>query len=123
MNAAFLRHYVEMLVSMLAGMMVFGATSRSTLSLFGAASILDSASVWAMLMATYMTAGMSLWMWYRGHRWLRIAMCSPFVLLLVPLRAGLISAHGLNLGGHLLMLLTMLSAMLLRREEYSHDHS
>lgn len=47
----------------------------------------------------------------------------PFVLLLVPPWAGLISEHMLNLLGHVLMVLFMLGAMLLRRDEYSHDHS
>ena len=128
MSTAFVRHFVEMLAAMAVGMMVFGMTGRATFSLFDAASLLGNSTVWVMAMATYMTIAMAVWMRYRGHGWGRItemgvAMYVPFVLLLVPLGAGLISEHMLNLLGHVLMVLFMLGAMLLRRDEYSHDHS
>jgi hypothetical protein len=70
---------------------------------------------------------MSAWMRYRGHGWASIAemgaaMYLPFLVLFVPLWAGLLSSGGLMLWGHLLMLPAILAAMFLRRDEYLHGH-
>jgi hypothetical protein len=78
-------------------------------------------------MASYMTTGMGLWMRHRGHDWPRVgemgaAMFAPFVLLLAPFWADLISGSTLLGGGHLLMPPAMLGVMVFRRQEYSQDH-
>lgn len=78
-------------------------------------------------MAADMTIGMAVWMALRGHSRrmiveMSVAMVAPFLLLLIPLVAGLITAGTLMLAGHVLMLFTMLAAMLLRREDYMHHH-
>jgi flagellar biosynthetic protein FliP len=78
-------------------------------------------------MAANMTIGMAGWMVFRGHgRRMTVemsaAMVAPFLLLLVPLAAGAITADTLMMGGHSLMFLTMLGAMLLRRDDYTHHH-
>jgi flagellar biosynthetic protein FliP len=48
------------------------------------------------------------------------AMYLPFVVLLVPFWAGLITGGTLLTAGHLLMLPAMALAMLFRRSEYLH---
>ncbi len=50
------------------------------------------------------------------------AMYAPFLVLLAPYSAGLIGQGPVMGGGHLLMLVSMLAAMLPRYAEYSHDH-
>jgi hypothetical protein len=61
----------------------------------------------------------------RGHRWRPIAemgaaMYLPFLVLFVPLALELIDEGVLMLWGHVLMLLAMAVAMLLRPHEYAH---
>ena len=50
------------------------------------------------------------------------AMVAPFLLLLVPYAAGVVTADTVMMAGHMLMFLTMLAAMLLRREDYLNHH-
>jgi hypothetical protein len=123
----FVRHFVEMLVAMIVGMAVLGPVWVGLLTLLGCASVLEHAEVHALVMATDMTIGMSLWMRYRGHGWASIremaaAMYLPFVVLFGPLWAGLISAETMLAAGHMLMLPAMLIAMLYRRDEYKQHH-
>ncbi len=126
-NGLFIRHLIEMIVAMVIGMVAFGALVSGVLALLGHSNLLHYVELRALLMATYMTVGMSVWMRHRGHGWPPVremagAMFAPFVLLLVPFWAGLISGGGLLAGGHVLMVPFMLGVMLLRREEYSQDH-
>ncbi len=126
-NGRFIRHFLEMIAAMIVGMVVLGGLVSGIFALLGHSNLVHYAALRAILMATNMTVGMSLWMRYRGHNWPRIqemagAMFAPFILLLVPFWAGLISGGALLAGGHLLMLPSMLGVMLLRRDEYSQDH-
>ena len=126
-NGHFIRHFLEMIAAMIVGMIVLGGVVSGVLALLGHSNLLHYAALRALLMATYMTVGMSLWMRHRGHGWPRIsemagAMVGPFVSLLVPFWVGFISSGGLLAGGHISMLPFMLSVMLLRRDEYSQDH-
>lgn len=112
----FVRHYLEMLAAMIAGMLVLGSLSM----LLGDAVGVE---VHALLMATYMTAGMAAWLTYRRHAWpaiaeMGLAMFAAFVVLFPPYWAGLLPADVLLVIGHLLMLPAMALAMLHRREEY-----
>jgi hypothetical protein len=123
----FIRHFAEMVIAMGIGMLVFGAAVSA---LFGELDILQHPDVSALVMATNMTLGMSLWMAYRKHSWPSIlemgaAMYLPFIVLLVPYWAGQLSGGVIMMGGHALMLPAMLAAMLLRRREYTglHAHS
>ncbi|MDQ3761442.1 MAG: hypothetical protein M3460_06990 [Actinomycetota bacterium] len=119
-NRAFVIHYLQMLVAMLAGMTVLGPLSM----------LVDDGvrvEVHALLMATWMTAGMAAWMAWRQHAWPRIAvmglaMYLAFVVLFPLLWLGLLSGEGLLLAGHVLMLPAMAVAMLHRREEYLGTH-
>lgn len=118
----FTRHYLEMVVAMLVGMIALGPLWRLLapgLSTDGAAHVL--------VMAANMTIGMAAWMLIRRHRWppiveMSVAMVAPFLVLLVPYWAGAISVGTVSAAGHVLMLVTMLLAMLRRRDEYTRPH-
>jgi hypothetical protein len=122
----FVRHYLEMVIAMLVGMVVLGPLW----SLIGDAldwSALHRPEPAALVMATNMTIAMCAWMRFRGHRWpatleMAAAMYLPFLVLFPPLWLGALSEHGLMIGGHLLMLPAMAGAMLRRHAEYTGHH-
>ena len=106
-----------MLLAMGAGMLVLGP-----LSMLAGDSGLE---VRALLMATWMSAGMAAWMgWKRHHGPAIVEMCLAMYLsfaALFPLYwLALLSADGVLLAGHVLMFPAMAVAMLRRREEYVH---
>ena len=75
-------------------------------------------------MAANMTVATAAWMRLRRHGWaavaeMAVAMCAPFLVLFPPLWLGVLSASGLMVLGHVLMLFTIAAAMLRRRREYS----
>ena len=116
----FVRHFLEMVVAMAVGMGVLGLAETPLTDHFG---VFQRTDLSVLVMATNMTIGMSLWMRYRRHGWasiaeMGVAMYLPFVVLLVPYWAGLLSGGMLMMGGHALMLVAMAAAMLRRREEY-----
>ena len=120
-------HYLEMVVAMVAGMAILGPLETLVLDAAGWSPALDGAGVGALVMATNMTVAMAGWMRFRGHTMAPIvemsaAMYIPFLLLFVPLEQGAINERTFVLGGHVLMLLGMLLAMLLRLEEYTSGH-
>jgi hypothetical protein len=115
----FLGHYVEMVVAMSVGM---GLALPWRLIWPG---LRDHPIPDTLVMLAAMTIGMAAWMAIRRHSRAMIlemtaAMVAPFVILLAPLAAGAITAHTVATAGHTLMFLTMLAAMLLRREHYAH---
>lgn len=123
----FVRHFVEMIVAMIVGMAVLGVLVSLIFALLGHEDLRHYAALRALLMATYMTVGMTIWMRYRGHDWPRVgemgvAMFAPFATLLVPFWAGVIGDASLLAGGHVLMLPAMLGVMFYRREEYTQHH-
>ena len=84
----FWRHFVEMLLAMVVGMVVLGPLWPE---------LHGSTELHLLVMATNMTLGMALWMAVRRHRWVAIvemglAMYVPFVVLLPPFWAGWLSA-------------------------------
>jgi flagellar biosynthetic protein FliP len=116
----FVRHYLEMVVAMLAGMLVLGPLEGLVWP-----ALTARPDVGVMVMATNMAIGMGAWMRFRGHSWRGIAEMSasmyvPFAVLLVPFWAGAIGEHTMMTWGHLLMLLVMALVMLLRPSEYAH---
>jgi len=125
---AFLRHYLEMVVAMVVGMVALEPLWGLLLPALGWEVLLERPDLHALVMATDMTVAMTAWMRHRGHRARPIAemaaaMYLPFVVLFVPLWTGLITARGLLLAGHVLMLAAMALAMLLRPDEYTrHRH-
>jgi hypothetical protein len=81
------------------------------------------AEVQALLMVTWMSAGMVAWMAWKRHprpavAEMALAMYLSFVVLFPLYWLGLLSAEGLMLAGHVVMLPAMALAMLRRREEY-----
>ncbi len=116
------RHLLEMVLAMVAGMLLLGPARAALGGALGLAPA--SPGVGALLMATDMSVGLAVWMWYRGHSGAAIgemvlAMYAPVLLLLVPYRAGLLDADTLLVGGHLLMVPAMAAAVLRRRSEYA----
>lgn len=114
-NRGFVVHYLQMLAAMVVGMVVLGPLSM----LVGGARV----EVEALLMATWMTVGMAVWMAWRGHSWqvigeMGLAMYVSFAVLFPAYWLGAPSGSGLILAGHVLMLPAMALAMLPRREEY-----
>jgi hypothetical protein len=125
----FIRHYVEMLVAMFLGMAVLGTPAILALGAAGVSSAELRSDAPAMLllgMGITMTVPMVAWMRYRGHGWqasneMAASMLIPTAGVIGLLAAGLVADVGtLLLVEHVVMLPSMLVAMLLRREEYSH---
>ena len=107
---------------MVAGMLLLGPLWELAGAALGVGDALARPEVAALVMATNMTVGMTVGMRYRAHRWhavgeMAAAMYVPFLLLLVPFRAGLIDADALMLGGHLLMIPAMVLVALRHRHE------
>jgi flagellar biosynthetic protein FliP len=75
---AFVVHYLQMLAAMIVGMVLLGPLSMLVPSV--------DAEMQALLMATSMTAGMTVWMLWRRHSWagvaeMGLAMYLAFVVL------------------------------------------
>jgi flagellar biosynthetic protein FliP len=118
----FLRHYLEMMVAMLAGMVVVGGALRGTLALAGT-GMPDQPEVLALEMAATMAIGMAAWMRLRGHGWpgtLEMAgsMFVPLPVLLPLVWAGAIGGDDLLMLEHVVMLPVMYLVMRRRRSEY-----
>src|SRR5215211_2950949 len=123
---SYVRHFVEMVVAMLLGMVILGVLVWAVFDVLGHANLRHYAGVRSLVMTTNMAIGMALWMRHRKHSGLAIgemaaAMYLPYALLIGPFLAGLISP-GLLLGAmHVLMFPAMIVAMFLRRDEYVHN--
>src|SRR3954465_8489143 len=118
---SFIRHYAEMVIAMLAGMVVLGAP---------AGLVIDYGQTVPMLaaMAVTMTVPMAGWMRFRGHGWaptaeMSAAMIVPAGGVIALFAADLVTDAGALIAlEHVVMLAAMLGAMLLRRDEYAHYH-
>lgn len=121
---AFARHYLEMVVAMLLGMVtLYPLWALATGADDG--GVLQRADVDMLAMATAMTVPMAWWMVRRGHRArpvveMSLAMYAGFALLFPLLWAGAMDEMDVMMTGHVLMPLLMLGAMLARRREYAH---
>ena len=127
----FIRHYIEMVVAMFAGMVVLGAPAGWALQAFGSSTseLTDTAPALMLLgMAVTMTLPMVAWMRYRGHGWranteMAASMVLPTFAAIGVLAAGVMTDIGTLLAvEHVAMLVGMLAAMLLRLDEYTHHH-
>jgi len=115
-----LRHYLEMVVAMFAGMFALGPVWGLVWP--GWTAVFE---VHVLVMATNMAIGMAAWMAFRRHSAVAIAEMSaamyvPFLVLLVPYWLGAVSAGVVMTAGHGLMFLAMAAPMLWRRQEYVH---
>ena len=112
------RHYLEMLVAMVVGMVALGPLEALVWP-----GLDDRVDVHAIVMATNMAIGMGAWMRFRRHSWpavleMSAAMYVPFAVLLVPYWVGAVSGSFLFTAGHVLMLPAMALAMWWRLDEY-----
>jgi hypothetical protein len=127
----FVRHYIEMVVVMFAGMFVLGMPAEAGLRAIGSGTsrlTTDAPAVVFLGMAAAMTIPMVAWMRYRGHTWrptleMAASMVIPTLVAIALLAAGALGFSALMGLEHVAMLLGMLVAMLLRIDEYtSHAH-
>jgi hypothetical protein len=128
----FVRHFFEMFLVMMLGMVAFGMAFRQLhILLFGngfAGAWDDHVGLAAFAMAFNMTVPMVLWMRYRGHSWERggemaAAMNLPLLPGFLLYWLGAIPAEGVLGLQMMLMIPAMLGAMLYRKEEYSAPHT
>ena len=115
----FLAVYLEMTVSMVIGMQVFGAIWDSV-----SPGLTARPDAMALTMAFDMTLGMSSWMWVRRHAPRHIAemsavMVLPFLVLLFPYWLGVLSGGALLTWGHVAMFVLM-AGYLARRPHTTH---
>ena len=112
----FARHYVEMVVAMLLGMLVIGLPLDM---------LLHAPELELLNMAVTMTVPMVAWMRYRGHGWqpageMSAAMFVPTFVAIGLLWGGLVEdEHSLLMIQHTAMFPLMFLAMLLRPREYT----
>ena len=126
-TGSFLRHFLEMVLAMVAGMFLLGALLRIGVLVIGDAGFYEHTVARALIMTVNMTIGMGLWMRHRGHDRLHVAemagaMFVPLAILVYPYCAGLLSRGALMGGMHVLMLPAMVAVMLYRRDVYSQHH-
>ena len=120
----FVGHYLEIVVAAVTGMVVLGPAESMLLHAIGWAELVANLEAATLVMATNMAVAAAAWMRFRRHGWaaiaeLAVAMYAPFLVLLPPLWLGVLSATGLMVLGHLLMLFTIAAVMLRRRDEYT----
>jgi hypothetical protein len=127
----FIRHYLEMVVAMFAGMLVLGVPAAMALRAAGTSTAelrVDAPAVVLLGMAVIMTLPMVAWMRHRNHGWqpcneMAAAMFIPTFGVIALMWSGILEDFGtLMMLEHLVMLPSMLIAMLLRRDEYTHAH-
>jgi hypothetical protein len=120
----FVGHYLEIVVAAVAGMVVLGPAESMLLNPIGWADVVANFEAATLVMATNMAIAAAAWMRWRGHGWatiaeMAVAMYAPFLVLFPLLWLGVLSASGLMVLGHVLMLVTIAAAMLRRRDEYA----
>ena len=121
----FIRHYVEMVIAMFVGMAVLSFPADRAMDAIGA----TSDAFMFLGMGTTMTAGMVVWMTYRGHGWRANLEMSASMFVPTFAVIGLLGGEVMtDLGAlmvieHVAMLLAMAGVMLLRPAEYLQHHA
>lgn len=128
----FIRHYIEMVVAMFAGMLVLGVPAEGVLRALGTSTSelsVDAPASVLLAMAVAMTLPMVAWMRHRGHAWqpsmeMAASMFLPTFAIIALMWAGVLTDFGtLMTLEHVVMLPAMLVAMLLRSGEYAAGHA
>ena len=125
---AFARHFGEMVLAMLLGMLVLGGVAELAFAAAGSGLSDQSGGAQVMVMAFNMTVPMVVWMSYRGHAKARnaemaMSMIVPSVAAAVLAWGGVLESAAALGVQHAVMIPAMLGVMLWRYEDYSHAHS
>jgi hypothetical protein len=121
----FIRHYVEMVVAMFAGMFVLGGAAVLLLGLDSNRLFDDAPELGLTGMAITMTVPMVAWMRHRGHGWgasweMSASMFAPTFLAIALLWTGTLDSGHAAMGiQHVVMFPAMLAVMFLRLDEYT----
>jgi flagellar biosynthetic protein FliP len=115
-----------MTIAMFVGMFALGMPAKMLWESLGWTA-LEATVPRTLLMATYMTIGMSTWMLIRRCSWpaiaeMSLAMFIPFVMMYPLYWAGWVNTTAVMVVGHVLMTPAMIVAMLLRKDEYTQTH-
>jgi hypothetical protein len=128
----FTRHYIEMVVAMVLGMIVLGLPGEALLRAFGTSTAdfqHDAPALALLAMAVIMTVPMVAWMRFRGHAWrpcheMAASMFLPTFAVIALMGSGIVTDFMTLMSlEHAVMLPSMLVAMLLRFGEYGGSHS
>jgi hypothetical protein len=125
---AFARHFGEMVLAMLLGMLMLGGVAELAFALAGSSLSDQPGGTQVMLMGFNMTVPMVLWMIYRGHAAARNVEMALSMIVPSAAAAALAWAGALGSGAalgvqHALMIPAMLGVMLWRHQDYSHPHA
>jgi len=119
----FMRHLLEMVVAMMAGMAVLGVA----LAVLGEPPGYSNLLVKNGLMGASMVAPMVAWMRHRGHSWsdglgMTAAMLAPMFALVLPVELGVVrlTGHSLMMLSHVAMIGGMIGLMIYRWDRYAH---
>jgi hypothetical protein len=124
---AFARHFGEMLLAMLVGMVVLGGLAELAFALAGSSLSDQPGGTQVMLMGFDMTVPMVLWMIHRGHTAARnvemaLSMIVPSAAAAALAWAGALGSEAALGVQHAVMIPAMLGVMLWRYQDYSHPH-
>ena len=129
LTRSFARHYLEMVLVMLAGMAVLALPAQWATDALWPGVDGDDTTLMLGRMAVAMTVPMIPWMRWRGHGWrpsaeMAASMIVPGIGVIVLLEAGVVEGVGLLMTlEHVAMFLAMFGVMAARPDEYSHPHS
>ena len=123
----FLRHYAEMVAAMFLGMLALSKPADWLFGALGASTSSRHPVMMLLSMGVTMTVPMVAWMRYRGHAWrptneMAASMLIPTFAAVALVGTGVMAGGSAMIIEHVVMLVGMLIAMLLRREEYSGGH-
>lgn len=127
-TAQFVRHFLEMVIAMMIGMMVLGVPVRAVAAAMGYTDGLRGLpEVSALAMTLEMTIPMAAWMLYRRHRIAVVAemsgaMVASAVVIVALCLVHLLPSTSAPLLSDVGMYVAMLGVMIYRRSEYTMDH-
>jgi flagellar biosynthetic protein FliP len=112
---------------MFVGMFALGMPARMLWEALGWTVLTEEMVPRTLLMATWMSVGMAIWMRIRGCSRpaileMCLAMFVPFVVMYPFYFLGLVNTTAVMVVGHVFMVPAMVVAMLLRKEEYTGGH-
>jgi len=124
-TGSFIRHFLEMLLAMMAGMAIFHLLENLIPASSSYAVAFESdTNLYDLAMAVFMTVPMVAWMRVRGHGWrhsaeMAFGMNAPVAAIIVLRLLGADAyLPWLDKASHPAMFLGMLAAMLYRRDHY-----